>query len=49
MSKLFEISVIKTIRFNLYYFGIKGFRFPVLVSKNMIIKNIRGGVRSRII
>lgn len=43
MRALLDISILKTLRFNLHYFGIKGFRLPVLVSKNVMLKNLRGG------
>lgn len=43
MRVLLDVSILKTLRFNLHYFGIKGFRLPVLVSKNVMLKNLRGG------
>ena len=43
MRTLLDASILKTLRFNFYYFGIKGFRLPVLVSKNVMLKNLRGG------
>lgn len=45
MSTLLDASILKTLRFNLHYFGIKGFRLPVLVGKNVMSKNLRGGVK----
>lgn len=45
MSTLLDASILKTLRFNLHYFGIKGFRLPVLVGKNVMLKNLRGGVK----
>ena len=42
MRTLLDASILKTLRFNFYYFGIKGFRLPVLVSKNVMLKNLRG-------
>lgn len=43
MRTLLDASILKTLRFNLHYFGIKGFCLPVLVSKNVMLKNLRGG------
>ena len=43
MKTMLDVSIIKTLRFNLHYFRIKGFRLPVLVSKNVKLKNLRGG------
>lgn len=45
LRKLLEISMLKTVYFNLHYFGIKGMRLPVIVSKNVMLKNLRGGVK----
>lgn len=45
---LLRISILKTILFNLHYFGRAGLEFPVLVGKNFIFKKLRGG-KSRII
>ena len=45
MGSLLNISILKTLRFNLHYFGLKGILFPVLVSKNVVLKNLRGGVK----
>lgn len=49
MRALLDISILKTLRFNLHYFGIKGFRLPVLVSKNVILKNLRGGSKNSVL
>lgn len=38
MARL-RISILKTILFNLHYFGRKGLKFPVLVGKNFIFKS----------
>lgn len=46
---LLRISILKTILFNLHYFGRAGLKFPVLVGKNFIFKKLRGGGKSRII
>ena len=43
LKTMLAVSVLKTLRFNLHYFGIKGFCLPVLVSKNVMLKNLRGG------
>lgn len=40
---MLDVSIIKTLRFNLHYFGIHGFHFPVLISKNYVLKNLQGG------
>ena len=40
MSTLLDASILKTLRFNLHYFGIKGFRLPVLVGKNVMLISI---------
>lgn len=42
--KLFEISPLKTLRFNLHYFGLRGLRLPVLVSRSTKLHTLRGGV-----
>ena len=49
MSTLLDASILKTLRFNFHYFGIKGFRLPVLVSKNVMLKNLRGGGKSSVV
>ena len=41
-GKLAEISIIKTLRFNLHYFGIHGFKLPVLVSRNFVLLRMGG-------
>jgi len=44
--KLLEISILKTIRFNLRYFGIKGMiHCYALVSKNVKLGQIDGSVK----
>lgn len=45
MSKFRYISIIKTFMFNIHYFGVKGvIFFPVLVSKNIKLRKLRGTV-----
>lgn len=44
IQKFFETSVLKTIHFNLHYFGLKGMRFPVLVSRNYSLTSLNGTV-----
>jgi len=39
-----ELSVIKTLRFNWRYFKWSGLKLPVFVSKNFLLKDIRGNV-----
>lgn len=48
LGKLKELSIIKTLRYNLHYFGVRGFRFPVLVSRNFVLPRL-GGVASLMI
>lgn len=38
-----DFFILKTILFNLHYFGRKGLKFPVLVGKNFIFKKLGGG------
>lgn len=42
LGKLKELSIIKTLRYNLHYFGVRGFRFPVLVSRNFVLLRLGG-------
>ena len=43
ITKILRISIIKTIRFNFHYFGIKGvIKTPVLIAKNIKIKALKG-------
>lgn len=45
LLKIFEVSILKTIRFNYKYFGIKkGFFLPVLVSKSVVLQNLSGSI-----
>lgn len=44
INSLLKVSIFKTLLFNLHYFGLKGLRIPVLVSKNVLFKCMRGGV-----
>lgn len=37
----------KTIYFNLRYFGIKGFLCPILISKNVVLREVGGVIRLR--
>lgn len=44
---LLKISIFKTIRINLHYFGLKGiFKPSILVSRNTVLKSIAGEVNS---
>ena len=43
LKTMLAVSVLKTLRFNLHYFGIKGMRLPVIVSKSVMLKSLRGG------
>ena len=38
------ISIIKTLYFNLHYFGLKGLRFPVLVFRNFKLEKLGGNI-----
>lgn len=49
LGRLKELSIIKTLRYNLHYFGVQGFRFPVLVSRNFVLLRLGGGVASLMI
>jgi len=41
----FDISIHKTIYFNLYYFNFKtAIKFPVFISKNVVLKNMSGQI-----
>ena len=42
-KKIFQISIWKTLRFDLHYFGLKGLKLPVLVSRNVRLKTLAGG------
>jgi acetyltransferase-like isoleucine patch superfamily enzyme len=45
LTTLREISVCKTLRFNLHYFGLRrGWRLPVYVAKNMHLQRMEGTV-----
>lgn len=45
MSTLFDVSILKTIYFNLHYFGIKGIQLPVLISDNVVLKSMKGTIK----
>lgn len=42
--RLSELSIVKTLIFNIGYFGLKGLRLPVLVSKNVKLNVLRGSI-----
>lgn len=44
INRFREISILKTIRFNLNYFGIKGLKLPVLISNNVKMASLDGTV-----
>ena len=44
MKKILSMSLLKTLIFNLKYFGLKGLKFPVLISKSTKLKKISGKV-----
>lgn len=41
---IFRISFLKTLRFNLHYFGLTGFYFPVLLARNVELNKLQGSV-----
>lgn len=43
--KMFQVGLIKTLRFNIHYFGIKGLKLPVLVSRHTRLSGLGGRVR----
>ena len=44
LRKLLQVSIVKTLRFNLHYFGLQGLaRMPVLVARNYFFRTLRGG------
>ena len=45
LSKILETSIINTLRFNLHYFGYRGFYFPVLIARNYSLTGLRGSVK----
>lgn len=44
LANLLKISIIKTIRLNLHYFGFSGIKMPIVVCKNFKLKVLRGRV-----
>lgn len=42
--KIPQLSILKTLYFNLHYFGLRGFKLPVLVFKNFKLNLLRGKV-----
>lgn len=42
INYFFKTNWLKTLYFNLYYFGIKGFLFPVLIGYNVELKLLKG-------
>ncbi|MGL6008064.1 MAG: acyltransferase [Culicoidibacterales bacterium] len=43
-KKIREISLYKSLKISIKYFGIKGFYLPILVSKNTIIQSMKGSI-----
>ena len=43
MSTLLDASILKTLRFNFHYFGIKGFRLPVFGRQECYVEKFTGG------
>ena len=45
LRRLLQVSALKTVRFNIHYFGLQGLiRMPVLVARNYFFRTLRGGV-----
>lgn len=45
IKKILELSLIKTLVFNIRYFGLKGLKFPCLVSKSTRFEKLGGVVK----
>jgi acetyltransferase-like isoleucine patch superfamily enzyme len=44
-KKIFEVSFLKTLFFNLHYFGLKGIiKFPVLIARGLQLKKMSGKI-----
>ena len=43
-KKIFQIGLIKTLRFNFHYFGLKGLKLPVLISRYTRLSKLGGVV-----
>lgn len=46
-SNILGISILKTLQFNLHYFGLRGLKFPVLIFKNFRLNKLCGKVELR--
>ena len=46
-SNILRISILKTLQFNLHYFGLRGLKFPVLIFKNFRLNKLCGKVELR--
>lgn len=46
-SNILRISILKTLQFNLHYFGLRGLKFPVLIFKNFRLNKLCGKVKLR--
>lgn len=44
INKVLSISIINTLKFNLYYFGLKGLKFPAIVYKGFQLERIKGSI-----
>ena len=44
IKKMLQVSLLKTVRFNLHYFGLKGLRLPCLVSRFTKLSKLKGKV-----
>lgn len=46
-NKIFEVGILKTLIFNIHYFGLKGLKFPVVVSRKVKFENLKGRVECK--
>lgn len=44
LRKIWAVSIMKTLRYNLHYFGLDGVHCYVLISKSVILSSLRGSV-----
>lgn len=45
IKKLFEISIVKTLRFNIHYFGWRGIKPKVLIARNVFFRRLKGSLK----
>ena len=44
INKLLQLSILKTLIFNIHYFGLNGLKFPCLVSRTTRFEKLSGKV-----